>query len=212
MSNKIVPNLASGSDLALSLIDIGGGTFALAVSNQGCADHNSFAGKFGGYDAKPRVSFNRPSGNTTQYTAGDVIGTSPASVIEFNGVAISPGQGGVVYGATLIDKANQTTKLAAPELWLFSFPPAAVVDNGVFAPTDDELASSLIGVFPFSSSYIGKADAGDNGNVVFLCTDRSFAYLCAAGRSSLYGVLVARNAYTPVSAEQFTVSIDCIPR
>lgn len=211
MGYKTAPNLASGSDLALRLVDIGDGTFSLAVSNQGAADPNAFIGKTGGYDAKPAAAFARPSG-TTQYTAGDVIGTNPATILEFNGVAITPGHSGIVYGATLIDKANQATKLSAPELWLFSYPPAAVADNAPFAPGDDELGLYLIGVLPFANAYVAKAGSGDDGNVVFTCADRSFAYICQPGRSSIYGVLVARSAYTPISGEQFAIRIDCVLR
>lgn len=206
MPDKTVPNLSGVLDLKLR--DMGDGSFALVTAPGGSVPINTYMGKVSGYVVKPVVSFARPA-NTDAYAPGDVIGTNPAAIFDFTDAAISPANGGMVLGATLIDKANQTTKLASPELWLFSLPPAGVADNAAFAPSDAELLT-LVGVLSLATAFVGLAGAGDNGNVIFIGHDKLYIYRCAAGRTSLYGVLVARNAYTPISAEQFTVQLDLI--
>lgn len=145
---------------------------------------------------QPIASFTRPS-NTTAYTAGDVVSTTAGAVMTFASDAE-----GLVRAAVLIDSAAESTK---PEfdLFLFTVAPNAVADNSAFAPTDGEMLN-CIGVVSFLAADF-KAASG-NGMTQGVMSDMS--YLAAGG--NLYGVLVARNAYTPVSAEVFAVRLSII--
>ena len=145
---------------------------------------------------QPSASFTRPS-NTTAYTAGDVVSVTAGAAMEF-----TSGGEGLVRAAVLIDSAAESTK---PEfdLFLFTVKPTIAADNAAFAPTDAEMLN-CVGVIVFlaadfktgSGNGITQADVSDMG------------YTAPDG--ILYGVLVARNAYVPVSAEVFAVRLSII--
>lgn len=156
------------------------------------------------------ASFTRPN-DTTQYAAGEVITAATAAVMEFTKVGRDAQRGaGVIVDAILVDSAAQTTKLSA-ELWLFTSAMTMDNDNAVFTPTDTELLD-LVGVIQFTTAFVGDATAGANGNCV-LQAERTYLpinYQCKIGVTSLYGVLVTRNAYTPVAQESFAVLLKII--
>ncbi len=155
-----------------------------------------------GFCGSSRASFTRPA-DTTQYTAGDVISnsTSAPAVMTFN-AALLDGYG-TIQTAYLLDSANQATLLDA-ELWLFDTAPAATNDNAAIAFTDAELAR-LIGVIDFAvaDGKVGLVTSGAAGNAINFQANLSIP---VRGLSNdIYGVLVARNTYTPVSGETLTV-------
>lgn len=157
--------------------------------------------------AKVSASLTRPS-NTTQYAAGDVISAvTTNNHFEFaDAVRRGPSLlSGSISSARIVSSANQATKLDA-ELWLFDEDIAEVADNFAFAPTDAEMLT-LVGIIPFPVAdwYVGKADSGTDGNAVCQVDGLSIAF--QAKTTTLYGQLVARNAYTPISAEVFTVDL-----
>lgn len=161
--------------------------------------------------------FTRPA-DTTAYASGDVIAnsTSAATVMTFPNCA-EPGKGGCIRSVLLMDGAAQATKLNA-DLFLFSVTPVSYGnDNGAFVPTDAEM-KNLIGVVSLDGTTaanlkVGDATVGDGGNVLIQQTGLAVPFQCAPGSASagadsnLYGVLIARNAYTPVSAETFRVQL-----
>lgn len=155
-------------------------------------------------------SFTRPN-NTTQYASGDVINDSASAPtpITFSGVGDLPGGGGLIVAAALIDGAAQATKLDG-ELWLFDTAPALDNDNAPFTPTDAEL-QALIGVIDLGDTpVVGDATSGIGGNCVFQSGPSSnlpLPFKCVSGSQALYGVIVARNAYTPVALETFAVRL-----
>ena len=157
------------------------------------------------------TSFTRPS-DTTAYAAGDVVcnSTSAPVIMTFAGAVNTDFQMGVIAQATLIDSANQSTKLDA-ELWLFDTTVTMDNDNAAFTPTDAECAT-LVGIVPFSTAYwkSGDATAGAGGNAVCHVQGLSIPFNVVHASNALYGILVARNAYTPVSAESFTVRLHII--
>lgn len=160
----------------------------------------------GGYQARITATKTRPS-DTTAYAAGDVLNESDSAGTgwTFSSCARLNGGSGIIQGATLIDSANQTTK-GSFELWLFRNAPAADNDNAVFTPTDAELLD-VVAVIPFSTVYVGDATSGANGNCVHLSQPVSIPFVCDSDDTALYGVLVVRNAYTPVSAEVITINL-----
>lgn len=155
------------------------------------------------------AEFTRPS-DTNAYAAGDVVAdsTSAATVMTFTAVTRGKKATAIIQEAILIDGANQSTKLDS-ELWLFDIAPASYGnDNAAFTPTDAEL-ESLVGVIPFSSSdwKVGDATSGASGNCVNHAQNLSMVVNTTKDSSDLFGVLIARNAYTPVSAGTFHVRL-----
>lgn len=158
------------------------------------------------------------------YAAGDAMTDSAASptALTFANAARYNGGGGIIKGVTILDSANQATKLSA-ELWLFrgSAAPTPDNDNAPFTPTDAELAN-LLGVIVFDGptagwSYIGDATVGAGGNVILVgrigpsgagAHLLDLPYKCHSSIANLFGLMVARNAYTPVASEAFTISLD----
>jgi len=165
-------------------------------------------GEVGGREVNINATVTRLA-NTTTYAAGEVVSDheTPASatIITFTNAARINAGSGIILGAALIDGANATLK-GVFELWLFDTTIAKQGDNAAFVPTDAELAT-LIGVIPFNTSYVAKADAGVDGSVVFPVTGLSIPFVCGAASRNLFGLLVVRNAYVPISAEVFTVRL-----
>lgn len=165
------------------------------------------------------ASVTRPS-DTTAYAAGDALTNSTSAPVVTTVASIARYNGG--YGrirhAWLLDSANQTTK-ADIEAWLFAGTagPTPDNDNALFTPTDAELAN-LVGIIEFkgtTKSYVGDATSGAGGNVIYPGTiagttvaDLNLPFKCATTVKDLYCLFVVRNAYTPVSAEVFTLILD----
>lgn len=161
------------------------------------------------------ANFTRPA-DVIAYAAGDAVtnSTSAPVAITLAGAGRYNGAGGEIKSAMLVDSAAQATKLDS-ELWVFggAAAPTPDNDNTVFTPTDAELLN-LIAIIVFKGAtaanvFVGDATAGAGGNCVVLGSvgtlifNLGIPYKCGAATTSLFGLLVARNAYTPVSAENF---------
>lgn len=155
----------------------------------------------------------RPA-NAVAYAAGDVITNADNTHPQFGNNSSDDGahrlsragvKTGTVDSLVITSSANQSTKLDA-ELWLFSAEVADAADNSPFAPTDAELVS-LAGIIdiPAADWKSGSAGAGAAGNAACAVSGIGLRYTAVKG--VLYGVLVARNAYTPVASETFTVNL-----
>jgi len=151
-------------------------------------------------------TFTRPA-DTNAYTIGDVIcnSTSAPVVITFTGISKASAGVGMIQDALCITSANQTTKPDI-DLYLFDTAPTIDNDNAAFTPTDAELLT-LIGVVNFGASDFKAGDitSGAGGNA--FCHVRNLAMpfkSVGATTNAIYGVVQARNAYTPVSGEIFT--------
>lgn len=157
-------------------------------------------------------SITRPN-DAAPYAAGDVIGsaTGPGPtthVIDFSAIVKAAGGSGLVSTALLIDSANQATPPQL-ELWIFTAAPAAQADNTAFAVSDLEIAS-LVGIVPLTTARVGNAGAAAAGNLAIQSDVASLVFKCAGGSQDLYGVLVVRNAYTPVAQEVFTLKVSVL--
>lgn len=152
------------------------------------------------------VTLTRPN-DTTAYAAGDAVtdSTSAPTVLTFSSAARAAGKTGDIVRALMVDSANVATK-GSFELWLFNASVTPDNDNAVFTPTDAELAT-CIGVIPFTLSYIGDATSGAGGNAIYIGTlSEPIKFTSASG--NLFGLVVVRNAYTPVAQEAFTFMLD----
>ncbi|MDE2022408.1 MAG: hypothetical protein KGI71_05870 [Patescibacteria group bacterium] len=167
-------------------------------------------GNVGGSSAVASGSVVRPA-NTTAYAAGQVVnsGAVITPTFRFPNVARKNGGTGIIISATLVDFANQSTLLSAPELWIFSASFTGNNDGASWTPSAADLAN-LIAVIPLSNSFVGNAASGASGNVTFTAAELSRAFKCGAASESLFGALVVRNAYTPVASEQFTALLGVI--
>jgi hypothetical protein len=169
----------------------------------------AFIGFVGSKQKVVSTNFTRPA-NTTAYAAGDAVtnSTSAPVIMTFDAVARANAGSGTVIGASLVDSANQTTK-GQFELWLFDTTVTPDNDNAVFTPTDAECAT-LIGIVQFNLPFVGDATAGAGGNVVYIVNNLSIPFTTGASVDDIFGLLVVRNAYTPVSAGVFTVRLQVI--
>lgn len=187
------------TDIAGILADTGGTLMVQSAAGE------AHIGAVGGHAKTVATSFTRPN-DTTAYAAGDAVSdsTSAATVITFSSVARTSGGSGVLLGASILDSANQATA-GVFELWLFKTSPAGQNDNAAVAFTDAELAN-LVAVVPLNTNYVGNSAAGASGNRIY-DSDRVDKAFVTSGSANLFGVLVVRNAYTPVALEIFTVTL-----
>lgn len=159
------------------------------------------------------ATLTRPN-DTSAYAAGDVMADStsaPTIPLTFLGVTIESPGNAVIQSLTLIDSANNATKPDL-ELWLFDTVPGVENDNAAFAPTDAE-TMTLVAVIPIPATMfvVGNAGSAAAGNAV--CDIQNLGIPVntnVTGRTTLWGFLVVRNAYTPVANEQFTVRLHII--
>jgi len=159
-----------------------------------------------GSRVKVTTAKTRPA-NTTAYVAGEVINENDASgtAWTFPSCARVTGGAGTIKGAFIYDNANAAIPLQC-ELWLFDAAPAAAgFDNALFTPSDTEFPVAII-EFGSGTAKVGDATADAGGNLVLNAGVLDIPFVCAAD-ANLYGVLVARNAYVPYSAEVFTISL-----
>jgi len=147
------------------------------------------------------VTKTRPA-DTTTYAVDDAVSesTSAGTVWTFANMARNPGEGGMLQGLDLIISTAQSLKFDG-ELWLFDTAPASGLnDNAAWTPTDAELKTKVCIL-----SFNGGSWRTGSGNGSIELPGLAVSYQCAAGSTSLYGVMRAKNAYIPTSAEDFTV-------
>jgi hypothetical protein len=146
------------------------------------------------------AQFTRPN-DTTQYAIGDVIAdsASAATILTFEPVN-DDGRGAIIQAATLIDNEAPATKLDS-ELYLFDTAPTMQNDNAAWTPTDAELRQ-CIGLIAFPVANFKVAKASENGLIHVQSIALPVRPL--AGRK-IYGILIARNTYTPVGQETFKI-------
>jgi hypothetical protein len=144
------------------------------------------------------AEFTRPS-DTTQYTAGDVVGpvTTPATM-SFANAAFSTGGGGIIR-AIRIHKSTATVTLSTFRLWFYNADVTPIADNSAWTT-----------LYADRGKLIGYVDpvimvSGGSGAATYLA-NADIRYNTVAGKT-IYAVLSAVGAYTPASAETFSVSL-----
>ena len=148
------------------------------------------------------VTKTRPA-DTATYTVGDAISesTSAGTVWTFPW-ARAAGLGAILQDAEMIVSTAQTMRLDA-RLWIFDTAPATTLnDNVAWTPTDAEM-KTLLTIVSFA---VAEVKVG-SGNTVIEQAALARSLACASGSASLYGVLVANNAYVPTSAEDVTIRL-----
>ena len=147
----------------------------------------------------------RPA-NTTTYAAGDVVAASGGDHFVFEKAVQCKGGSGEITAARITSSQNASTAMDA-ELWLFRTNIAEAGDNAAFAPTDTEMLTR-IGIIDFATANwkIGNSGSAAAGNRA--CETVNLGIVFSGGATTtIYGVLVTRNAYVPVSGEVLTVDL-----
>lgn len=155
------------------------------------------------------ASYTRPA-NTTQYAAGDAVSDSASAptALTFANAVREEGGAGLLVSATIATNSNETTKPDL-ELWLFDTAPTAINDNAAFVCSDADILN-VVGVFAFATSSWRQATAGTGGTMfaqgAWAANTPAPVFKCVGG-NDLYGLLVVRNAYTPISGEVFHIKL-----
>lgn len=160
-------------------------------------------------------SFIRPA-NTTAYASGDIIYPAvPAGLLvqvkalQFKD-ALPLGSSGFVVEAQLKLFSAQGTKLSA-DLHLFSAPlTVAPVDNDPFAVgTNVSQADAMNHVTTIS---FPDSAAESLGGFTMYQVAPNKVVTTNSSSTSLYGILVAKNAYVPIASEKVVVQLSIVPR
>jgi len=148
----------------------------------------------------------RPT-NTTAYAVGDVINESDSAGTGwvFSNTVRKNGSSGTIKRVYINDSANVATNLSA-ELFLFDTVPGVENDNVANTLTDAEMLT-LVAVVPVSTARFGDVTSGAGGNALLESADVNIPFRCTGSSTTLFGVLIAKNAYVPVSAEIFTIRL-----
>lgn len=163
-------------------------------------------GTVGGHIALVTASvMTRPS-DTTAYASGDLVAnsTTAGSVtpLQFTVARIAAGSG--MIRRCRIRKSGTGVTNASFRLHLYSASPTpANGDNGVWS-TDQ--AANYLGALDVTVDRAFTDGAAGNGVPV---TGSEINFKLASGQA-VYGLLEARAAYTPSSAETFTVSLEVL--
>ena len=164
----------------------------------------------GGYSTSPSVTLTRTA-NVTAYTATAIINTAIAGAVPLsfpNCVRVSGG-GGLLQGITILDENNAGTP-AQLTLYLFTATPTngSVNDAAALALANADMPHCL-GAFPVSVSTLVNAGAGNAGSRFYQVFPSAVNFTIPSG-TTLYGLLAVTNAYTPVSAEVFVITLNIV--
>lgn len=154
----------------------------------------------------PQSSFTRPA-NTTAYASGNLVANSTtAALVVPLAFDVSPCNARGKVRRARIAKSGTTVTNAQFRLHLYSVTPATIAngDGGAWSTSTSgylgslSLGAAMARAFTDGAEDIATPDAGVEINFNAPNNDPTF----------LYGLLEARAAYTPVSAEVFTVTLE----
>lgn len=157
------------------------------------------------YIGNPSATFTRP-GDTTPYTIGDLVAnnTTAASVVPLTfSLTNSFGTGAFRLTRARLIKTSIVPTNANFRLHLYAASPTPVIngDNGAWSTPG---AANWLGnidvttMLAFSDGCAGTGSAAAGSEL----------YIKLAAGSTVYGLLEAKAAYTPTSAEVFTVVLE----
>ena len=145
------------------------------------------------------ASFVRP-GDTTAYSAGDVVGASGSAIHTMSNAGPSGGFVLVQSVSMFINNTTVPSGMGAFRLHFYSSSPSGIADNAVFTLNSGDI-----------SAYMGFAELStplDLGNVLYAQTDYVGRQLkLASGQTSLFTQLETRNAYTPASGTAYEIRV-----
>ena len=144
----------------------------------------------------------RPN-DTTAYNAGDVVGTNPATNIEFTNAMPVSGEHYYIVGLKIkIVKSSIPAGMTSFTLHLFSSAPTAIADN---------TAWTLLAVD--ADKYLGSITITpeDKGEVLVKWEDGvNMKRKLPSGASSVFGQLVTDAGWTPASQDVIKLQLETI--
>ena len=184
---------------------------AVPVSSGTCANGSQVTVQ-SDYANSPISSVTRIA-NTTTYTANTgwcLLTSSCVTVFSWTGICRANGGNSLLTNIGIYSSANPTLKLSGV-LWLFNTTPGTVIsDDATFnvAATDfaNLVGGSLNGI-PFTLAT-SQASGATNSGVSL--TGINAQVQCAAGATTLYGMVEVTNAYIPASGEVLSVRLHAI--
>lgn len=154
-----------------------------------------------GYSRNAQATVTRPA-NATPYSANQVITATGGGALVIPNVVRVPGKGALLLSVQLIDAVFAATPLQ-PVIWLFNSPPTSLVDGATLALTLAD-AVAKIGVIPLYQTYPDNSTASPSGIRTFQASTSPLVIFPPAG-TTIYAYIVTGAAYTPISAETFTL-------
>lgn len=158
-------------------------------------------------------SVTRPA-DTTAYASGDLAAnsTTAASVTSMSFSIGTVNGGGFSVRRARIKKSGTSTTNASFRLHLFTVDPASLAsgiangDNGAFSTKG---VSGYLGAFDVTvgQAFVDGA-AGIGAPISGAGTEVNGE--CGSTSQTIYGLLEVRGAYTPASAEVFTVELEAV--
>lgn len=151
------------------------------------------------------ASFLRPA-NATAYAAGDVISddASTAKALQFPECAKVVGGGGAVIRAYITVDENMGT-VPDLELYLFDEEPTNAADNAAIALADGDLPIAVLRFEDTDAKVVNAASSPAGMVLLKTPVDMEHGYVCKADSQLLYGLLVTRTVFTPVTGTKFTI-------
>lgn len=169
------------------------------VSSPGASELH--IGQIGGTGGAGNASYTRPA-DTAPYAANDTVSdsTSAPNVLTFTGMGRVNAGTGYVVKARLT--TSQTSNTARHRLHLFRAAPTAINDNaGCSAPLATNLAN-WIGYIDFPAMQTG---AGSPDRAFSVADGLRLHFACDAAATSLFGLLMTLDAYTPANAQTYQI-------
>lgn len=150
--------------------------------------------------SEPYATHARPN-DTTPYTANDVVGESPATIMTFADVSPIAGSDFIIVGVDLeVDVISIPSGMSGFLLHLYDRQPTAIADNSPFnLPSADR--SKYLG-------YIEIDTPKDLGDTLYICMNNvNFKRKLYSNSKNIYGMLQTIGAYTPTANASKTVKL-----
>ncbi len=160
-----------------------------------------------GLIANPSANFTRPS-DTTAYASGDLVANSTTAG------SVTPLSWSTTWWnfrikRCVLVRSQATATNASFRLHLFSATTTATNgDNGVFAPATSSAIWLGFLDLPVALGYAFTNIGVNLGYVLDNAGNYSHEMGIALAAPTLYGLIEAKAAYTPASAETFTVNLE----
>lgn len=140
--------------------------------------------------------------NSTAYAANDVVTDSLSKLFIFNDVVTTKGFGGIINTAIMTIDANNTTN-ASFKLLIFSDTVVTAADNAAWSASA-YYSNRLIGQVEFGLTSDGTAQSYS------IVTGNLGSFKTASKHKKLYGVLLAKAAFTPTAALKIIIKLGII--
>lgn len=153
-------------------------------------------------------AFTRPS-NTTAYASGDLVANSVTNTsVTPISLALARTEGGTVQirRARLLKSQAGTTNAAFRVHFFTSSPTVTNGDNGAFEPAAH---AGYVGSVDIPNANFVGFTAGAQGNGAPL-VGQEITATAASGSKVIYALVEAKAAYTPASAETFTLTVEAL--